>query len=130
MFAYSFNQLTEITTLEESLDWLNTIFTSLDIEISEDCEILFRRDLVGVTNRGGIKIIVHSNDHIPPHFHAHNPEFEAKFRIDTGELIEVVSGSPRGKYLKAIQRWYEITANRFNLCERWNKYHGQVYPSI
>ncbi len=36
----------------------------------------------------GIAIRMYLNDHLPPHFHAFYAEHEAKFLIETGDLID------------------------------------------
>ncbi len=36
----------------------------------------------------GIVILMYYRDHPPPHFHARYGEFEAKFSIETGNIIE------------------------------------------
>lgn len=50
----------------------------------------------------GIAIRMFFNDHAPAHFHAYHGDREAKFDIQTGEMID---GKLPAAHRKLVQRW-------------------------
>jgi uncharacterized protein DUF4160 len=65
---------------------------------------------------GNLIIRVYANDHLPPHFHAITPDFEALIEIKT---LTVLRGrlSPRGT--KTVMAW--ATRNRAAIVAEWNR---------
>jgi hypothetical protein len=63
---------------------------------------------------GHLKIMIYPNDHPPPHFHIVTDIYNAKFYIETCELID---GVLPGKHIKVIRKWH---ANRVDfLRDKW-----------
>ena len=62
----------------------------------------------------GILIQMYFNDHVPAHFHAIYAEFEAKFDIQT---LEVIEGHLPRRALALVLEWAQ--ANRTALMEDW-----------
>jgi hypothetical protein len=52
---------------------------------------------------GGAKIEVHADEHPPPHFHVHSPDFDAAFAIDDCRLVE---GELPGRVEGQVREWY------------------------
>ncbi len=65
---------------------------------------------------GKIVIRVYANDHLPPHFHAVAPDFEALIEIETMGLMR---GSLPGRARKAVMAW--AVANRAAIAAEWNR---------
>jgi hypothetical protein len=65
---------------------------------------------------GKIIITVYANDHLPPHFHAVHPDFEAQIEIDT---LTILRGwlSPAGR--KSVFEW--AGANIAKIKAEWNR---------
>ncbi|MFH1321088.1 MAG: DUF4160 domain-containing protein [Bacteroidota bacterium] len=64
----------------------------------------------------GIIITMYADDHPPPHFHARYGEYNARFEIESGDLME---GSFPKKQLRLIQAWTEL--HRDELIENWEE---------
>ena len=74
----------------------------------------------------GIAIRMYLNDHMPPHFHAFYGEYEAKFLIETGDLID---GWLPKTAEKLVREWTDV--NREALKDDWNLARsGQVLKPI
>ena len=74
----------------------------------------------------GIAIRMYLNDHLPPHFHAFYGEYEAKFLIETGDLID---GWLPKTAEKLVREWTGI--KREALKDDWNLARaGQVLKPI
>lgn len=68
-----------------------------------------------------IRIVIHSNDHKPPHVHAIGPDAEAVFNLETMDLIRC-----HGFNSKAVtQIRYFIETRKEQLLEAWNEIHGE-----
>lgn len=65
---------------------------------------------------GKVRIVVYPNDHLPPHFHAIAPGFEALIAIDT---LSILRGALAGQVRKAVLGWAE--ANRDAIAAEWNR---------
>lgn len=65
---------------------------------------------------GKLIIRVYANDHLPPHFHAIAPDFEALIEI---EALTIMRGylSPRAR--KTVMMW--AAANRAAIVTEWNR---------
>ena len=68
----------------------------------------------------GLEVIIHSNDHNPPHFHVKTKDkkIDAKFLIETGEYI---SGEIDSKNLKRIQAYYNSPKTKIVMQIIWSK---------
>ena len=53
----------------------------------------------------GIVILMYYRDHPPPHFHARHGDHEAKFAINTGQLIE---GYLPKRATSLVKEWYDL----------------------
>ena len=65
---------------------------------------------------GNISIRVYANDHLPAHFHAISPDFQALIEIET---LTVLAGSLEGKARKAVMTW--AAANIDVIKAEWNR---------
>jgi hypothetical protein len=53
---------------------------------------------------GGFKLLMFFQDENPPHVHVKGPDFAAKIRISSGELL---AGDAPKKVLREARRWVE-----------------------
>ena len=65
---------------------------------------------------GKVIIRVYANDHLPPHFHAIAPDFEALIDIET---LAIIRGSLSRQATKAVMAW--AAANRRAISAEWNR---------
>jgi hypothetical protein len=65
---------------------------------------------------GKIIVTVYANDHLPPHFHAVHPDFEAQIEISTLSILRG-SLSPAGR--KPVLEW--ARANITKIKAEWNR---------
>lgn len=65
---------------------------------------------------GKIIIRVYANDHLPPHFHAVHPDFEALIEIET---LVILRGSLSVQATKAVMAW--AAENRAVIAAEWNR---------
>ena len=71
----------------------------------------------------GIAIRMFFNDHAPPHFHAYYGDHEAKFAIDTGDMIG--GEFPRAQR-RLVQRWVSRYDRELNLA--WKAVRADMSP--
>jgi hypothetical protein len=69
---------------------------------------------------GKIIIRVYANDHLPPHFHATAPDFEALIEIET---LRIIRGSLSRQAEKKVMAW--ATANRRTIAAEWNRINSR-----
>ena len=65
---------------------------------------------------GKIIITVYANDHVPPHFHAVHPDFEAQIEIDT---LTILRGSLPPAVRRQVLEW--ASANIVRIKTEWNR---------
>lgn len=65
---------------------------------------------------GKIIIRVYANDHLPPHFHAVHPDFEALIEIET---LVILRGSLSAQATKVVMAW--ASENRAMIAAEWNR---------
>jgi hypothetical protein len=65
---------------------------------------------------GKLIIRVYANDHLPPHFHAIAPDFEALIEI---ESLQVMRGDLPPQARKAVMDW--ANRNRTAIVGEWNR---------
>jgi Domain of unknown function (DUF4160) len=65
---------------------------------------------------GKTEIRVYANDHLPPHFHIVNPDFEALIEIDT---FAFYAGRLKGSAGKAALEW--AASNVQVIKSEWNR---------
>lgn len=65
---------------------------------------------------GRLIIRVYANDHLPPHFHAIAPDFEAVIAIET---LTVLRGSLSRQARKSVMAW--ASTNRRVIAAEWNR---------
>lgn len=97
---------------------LERVFSFNFDDDSPDNIYLDRKERVGTTHN--MTIHIYSNDHNPPHFHvfSKDKEVDAKFTIDSCELI---SGKISSKDLKKIQKFYSHPKVFLSMKAIWNK---------
>jgi hypothetical protein len=61
-------------------------------------------------------ITVYANDHLPPHFHAVHPDFEAQIEIET---LIFLRGSLSPAARKPVLEW--VNANIARIKAEWNR---------
>lgn len=72
---------------------------------------------------GGIRVMIRTRDHDPPHVHVFSAGAEARFRVDVSP-VELLSN--KGFSEKATKRIAEaLTDRREFLMEKWDEYHGE-----
>ncbi len=69
----------------------------------------------------GIKILLFSNDHLPPHFRVYYAEYKALIAIDSQQIMR---GSLPTKQLNKVVEWASL--NKENLLETFY----QLNPSL
>jgi hypothetical protein len=69
---------------------------------------------------GKIIIRVYANDHLPPHFHAIAPDFEALIEIET---LTIMRGSLSRQAEKRLMTW--AAANRRTIASEWNRINAR-----
>ena len=65
---------------------------------------------------GNLILRVYANDHLPPHFHAIAPDFEALIEIET---LTVLRGRLTPAARKVVMAW--ASAHREAICAEWNR---------
>jgi Domain of unknown function (DUF4160) len=65
---------------------------------------------------GKLIVRVYANDHLPPHFHAIAPDFEALIEIET---LTVMRGSLSRQAKERVMAW--AVANRRLIAAAWNR---------
>jgi len=65
---------------------------------------------------GKLIIRVYANDHLPPHFHAIAPDFEALIEIET---LTILRGHLSPPATKAVMTW--ATRSRTEIVAEWNR---------
>ena len=65
---------------------------------------------------GKVIIRVYANDHLPPHFHAIAPDFEALIEIET---LTIMRGSLSRQTGKSVMTW--ARTNRQAIAAEWNR---------
>ncbi|GAA1115732.1 hypothetical protein GCM10009582_11290 [Arthrobacter flavus] len=69
-------------------------------------------------------LVVHSNDHPPPHVHVQikgEPKLEFKVNLETAEVIGTVRGIKSNKLAGMVAA---VIENRDTLAGWWEKYQG------
>ena len=65
---------------------------------------------------GKINIRVNANDHLPPHFHAIAPDFEALIEIST---MTVLRGHLPASVRRPVMNW--AAGHRTEIAAEWNR---------
>jgi hypothetical protein len=65
---------------------------------------------------GKIIIRVYANDHLPPHFHAIAPDFEALIEIET---LKIMRGALSRRAEKRVMAW--AFEHRGEIVAEWNR---------
>jgi Domain of unknown function (DUF4160) len=65
---------------------------------------------------GKLIIRVYANDHLPPHFHAVTPDFEALIDIET---LTILRGYLSPQATKTVMTW--ATRNRAAIVTEWKR---------
>ncbi|MFN3488774.1 MAG: DUF4160 domain-containing protein [Emticicia sp.] len=69
----------------------------------------------------GIKVLLFSNNHLPPHFHVYYAEYKALIAIDS---LQIMRGDLPTKQLNKVVEWAGL--NKENLLETFY----QLNPSL
>lgn len=66
------------------------ISSDLDHQINNKCGFMIQKGIFPTGMNRGIKVYVHSGDHLPIHFHIKSPQryLDAKFQLNPLELME------------------------------------------
>ncbi len=72
----------------------------------------------------GIVILMYFRDHPPPHFHARYGEYEAKFSIEDGTILE---GRLPKRAASLVSEWYSLHVSE--LWAAWNAAAVRQTPS-
>ena len=99
-------------TLAESAQCL-LLLLSGGYSVWEDGHLYEVRALVAAL--GGLKIIIHTREHGPAHFHVVAPGIDASFAIDGCRLLE---GELSGRERRLIEYWH--SSARSTLVKIWN----------
>jgi len=99
----------EINHLTKSL---NFIFNNC--EISPTGQVIEKRYLVSQINN--LKVVIHPNEHPPPHFHIIGEGINASIDVLTCELLK---GDLKSSDLKKIQHWHGL--NTALIIRKWNE---------
>lgn len=116
---------------------LNKIIKKVTKEVLNEYRMMNANQNEGEYNYNQVSVHIFPNDHYPPHFHVTkgtNFEYNLKFRIDNGKLIEDLSKDGTNKKVKkkiiksAIPWLNDIspitnTTNREACIDEWNKYN-------
>ena len=70
----------------------------------------------------GLKFLIFTADHQPPHCHVKSVNGAAKFRIT--DKVEMIESTLRPKEQKLAE--YIIEENIENIRAEWEKYHGKI----
>ena len=65
---------------------------------------------------GNLVIRVYANDHLPPHFHAVTPDFEALIELET---LTILRGRLSPRAAKTVMAW--ANRNRVAIIAEWNR---------
>ncbi|MBN2571418.1 MAG: DUF4160 domain-containing protein [Ignavibacteriales bacterium] len=87
---------------------------SSGISICPDGSLCLTRKLVDKINN--LKIVIHPNDHNPPHFHVIYNNLNASFDINTCELLK---GNLSNNDMKLIKYWFNNYKDK--LLKVWNE---------
>jgi hypothetical protein len=69
---------------------------------------------------GKVIIRVYANDHLPPHFHAIAPDFEALIEIET---LAIMRGALSRQAERSVMAW--ASANRRIIVAEWNRVNSR-----
>jgi len=72
------------------------------------------KQLVAQVN--GLRIVVFSNEHAPPHFHVKSPDIDAVFAISDCSFIQ---GTIDSRSRKLVEWWYQ--RGRGTIVSAWNE---------
>lgn len=73
-----------------------------------------------VLRSGGVRVVIHSNDHPPAHVHVLGPGWVAVINLIGPVVREVINCSER----EARSALRLVTSHRAELMDAWNRLHG------
>ena len=79
-----------------------------------------------IASTGDLRIEIYPNDHFPPHFHVISKQrkMNARFSLDTLELINTKAGKIRESDVKKVQNFFFLYPNLLNkLKEEYEKFN-------
>lgn len=86
------------------------------------CRVIIKpKDMPTVIDLFGLKFLIFTADHVPPHVHVRSANGKAKFNI--GDTVELVYSTLRPKEQKLAE--YILEENLENIREAWRKIHGE-----
>lgn len=79
-----------------------------------------------IVTQGGLRVVVHSNDHGPPHVHVKGKGWEIRIRIDQEPEMyrKPAFGAP--SFREVNEALALVDAHLILLREAWEKHHGPV----
>lgn len=105
----------ELSGMDEYAEWLSALLYGQCYVEEHNGKLCIIEKKHLVSNQGGVKIEIFSNEHPPPHFHVKSGDIDASFAI---EDCSIVDGSVKNKDLKSIKYWHERLKPK--LIEVWN----------
>jgi len=91
----------------------------------DDEGFVFSMVAASIEVEGGIKLIVNTRDHPPPHVHIKLtalPQAKLRIRLDTGEHLGPLPRGITAKQFRSLRA--VVVENSAQLTEWWEKYHG------
>ena len=82
-----------------------------------------------IASHKGMEIVIHSNDHTPPHFHVISIQrgFNARFCLETQEFISNKFGDISGNEKRAIKKFFQTEPNQIKKLKATYK---KFYPDL
>jgi len=105
----------DLLDINEYAEWLNALLYGQCKVEEYDGELCVVEIKHLVSNSGGVKVEIFSNEHPPPHFHVKSKGLNASFSI---ENCEVIDGKVTSKELKTIKYWQQQLKPK--LIQIWN----------
>jgi hypothetical protein len=71
----------------------------------------------GIKLEGGISLVVHTNDHLPPHVHVQRPgEKDIRLSLEDGSLLDDL---PQGVSARKVRHMQQLAAEHGGILQAW-----------
>lgn len=77
-----------------------------------------------INNKYSVEIRGKEFEYHPPHFHVSSSEYQAVFRLNTGEFYTGSKDGMPSNFLRDVKRWYD--ENKMELEQVWNLLHPSI----
>jgi hypothetical protein len=74
----------------------------------------------------GLRVVIYSNDHSPPHVHVIGGDRSAKYLLNCPDGPVAVEWARRFRIAELRQIERELNKNLDHLCEAWREIHGDA----